>query len=88
MLWQEYLVTRESADKPPWDENEIRLFERIYLLALGSGAEGVAEFGSDKPESTLPAVGGCNGLVDHESVERALKLNCPLRARLWRAGFR
>lgn len=72
MLRHEYFVTEGPSNKLPGDANDIRFSARC-TFCLGSGAEAVAEFRCDRPELTLPALYGDNGLGDLGSVKQALK---------------
>jgi len=73
ILRQEFLVTEERADKLSGAWGRHPLLGRMYLPAYRSGTERVAELRRRyKAEDILPALYGCNGLVDIESVESAV----------------
>jgi hypothetical protein len=73
ILRQEFLVTEERADKLSGAWGRHPLLGRMYLPAYRSGTERVAELRRrHKAEKILPALYGCNGLVDIESVESAI----------------
>jgi hypothetical protein len=76
ILRQEFLVTEERADKlsGPWGRHP--LLGRMYLPACRSGTERVAELRRrHKAERILPALYGCNGLVDMEGGESTIGKN-------------
>jgi hypothetical protein len=69
----EFLVTEERPDKLSGAWGRHPLLGRMYLPAYRSGTERVAELRRrHKAEKILPALYGCNGLVDIESVESAI----------------
>jgi hypothetical protein len=72
-LRREFLVTEERADKLSGAWGRHPLLGRMYLPAYRSGTERVAELRRTYPaERVLPALYGCNGLVDIETVEQML----------------
>jgi hypothetical protein len=76
ILRHEFLVTEERADKLSGAWGRHPLLGRMYLPAYRSGTERVAELRRrHKAEKILPALYGCNGLVDIESVESAVGTN-------------
>ncbi len=73
-LRRDFLVTEERADKLSGAWGRHPLLGRMYLPAYRSGTEKVAELRRTYPaERVLPAIYGCNGLVDIETVDEALK---------------
>ena len=73
ILRQEFLVTEERADKLSGAWGRHPLLGRMYLPAYRSGTERVAELRRrHKAERILPALYGCNGVVDIASVESAI----------------
>jgi hypothetical protein len=72
-LRKDFLVTEERADKLSGAWGRHPLLGRMYLPAYRSGTEKVAElrrkYAADK---VLPAIYGCNGLVDIQTVEAML----------------
>ena len=73
ILRQEFLVTEERADKLSGAWGRHPLLGRMYLPAYRSGTERVAELRRrHQPERILPALYGCKGLIDIESVESAI----------------
>ena len=73
-LRREFLVTEERADKLSGAWGRHPLLGRMYLPAYRSGTERVAELRRTYPaDRVLPAIYGCNGLVDIETVEQAVK---------------
>jgi hypothetical protein len=73
-LRRDFLVTEERADKLSGAWGRHPLLGRMYLPAYRSGTEKVAELRRSYPaERVLPAIYGCNGLVDIETVDEALK---------------
>jgi hypothetical protein len=73
-LRREFLVTEERADKLSGAWGRHPLLGRMYLPAYRSGTEKVAELRrSYPPEKVLPAIFGCNGMVDILTVEKMLK---------------
>ncbi|MGB2678986.1 MAG: hypothetical protein WAN12_18030 [Candidatus Acidiferrum sp.] len=73
ILRREYLVTEERADKLSGAWGRHPLLGRMYLPAYRSGTERVAEL-RRKHEAgrVLPALYGCCGLVDIDTVEEAI----------------
>jgi hypothetical protein len=73
VLRRDYLVTEERADKLSGAWGRHPLLGRMYLPAYRSGTERVAEL-RRKHEAgrVLPALYGCWGLVDIETVEKAM----------------
>jgi hypothetical protein len=72
-LRRDFLVTEERADKLSGAWGRHPLLGRMYLPAYRSGTERVAELRRRHPASrVLPAIYGCNGLVDIETVETML----------------
>ena len=73
-LRRDFLVTEERADKLSGAWGRHPLLGRMYLPAYRSGTEKVAElrrkYGADR---VLPAIYGCGGLVDIETVDQVLK---------------
>jgi len=73
-LRRDFLVTEERADKLSGAWGRHPLLGRMYLPAYRSGTERVAELRRKYPaERVLPAIYGCCGLVDIETVEHVLK---------------
>jgi hypothetical protein len=73
-LRRDFLVTEERADKLSGAWGRHPLLGRMYLPAYRSGTEKVAELRRTYPaDRVLPAIYGCNGLVDIETVDRVLK---------------
>jgi hypothetical protein len=73
-LRHDFLVSEERADKLSGAWGRHPLLGRMYLPAYRSGTEKVAELRRSYPaEKVLPALYGCNGLVDIQTVEQALK---------------
>lgn len=69
ILQRDYLVTEERADKlsGPWGRHP--LLGRMYLPAYRSGTQRVAEWRRNfSAVKVLPALYGCAGLVDIETV--------------------
>ncbi len=73
ILRRDFLVTEERADKLSGAWGRHPLLGRMYLPAYRSGTERVAEL-RRKHEAgrVLPALYGCRGLVDIETVEEAI----------------
>src|SRR5271165_345893 len=73
ILRRDFLVTEERADKLSGAWGRHPLLGRMYLPAYRSGTERVAEL-RRKHEAgrVLPALYGCWGLVDIETVEEAI----------------
>jgi hypothetical protein len=73
-LRRDFLVTEERADKLSGAWGRHPLLGRMYLPAYRSGTERVAQLRRTYPAGrVLPALYGCNGLVDIETVEQVLK---------------
>lgn len=73
MLRRDFLVSRERADKLSGAWGKHPLLGRMYLPAYRSGTERVAEFRRKyRPEQVLPAIYGCFGLVDIETLNQVL----------------
>ena len=73
-LRRDFLVTEERADKLAGAWGRHPLLGRMYLPAYRSGTEKVAELRRAYPaERVLRAIYGCNGLVDIQTVDQALK---------------
>lgn len=74
ILRQEFLVTEERADKLSGAWGRHPLMGRMYLPAYRSGTERVAALRRRyKAEKILPALYGCNGIVDIRTVESAIE---------------
>jgi hypothetical protein len=73
-LRRDFLVTEERADKLSGAWGRHPLLGRMYLPAYRSGTEKVAELRRNYPaERVLPALYGCNGLVDIQTIDQVLK---------------
>jgi hypothetical protein len=73
-LRRDFLVTEERADKLSGAWGRHPLLGRMYLPAYRSGTEKVAELRRTYPaERVLPAIYGCNGLADIETIDQVLK---------------
>jgi hypothetical protein len=73
ILRRDFLVSEERADKLSGAWGRHPLLGRMYLPAYRSGTERVAEFRRKHPaDRVLPALYGCRGLVDIETVEEVL----------------
>ena len=76
ILRRDFLVTEERADKLSGAWGSHPLFGRMYLPAYRSGTERVAEMRRNFPAAkVLPALYGCRGLVDIETVREAITDN-------------
>ncbi len=74
ILRQDFLVTEERAGKLSGAWGKHPLLGRMYLPAYRCGTERVAELRrKHKADRILPALYGCNGLVDIETVETAIE---------------
>jgi hypothetical protein len=74
ILRNDFLVTAERAEKLSGAWGRHPLLGRMYLPAYRSGTERVAEWRRTyKPEQILPALYGCHGLVDIETVPESMK---------------
>jgi hypothetical protein len=72
-LRRDFLVTEERADKLSGAWGRHPLLGRMYLPAYRCGTEKVAELRRRYPaEKVLPAIFGCNGLVDITTVDQVL----------------
>ena len=73
-LRRDFLVTAERADKLSGAWGRHPLLGRMYLPAYRSGTEKVAELRRTYPPArVLPAIYGCNGLVDIQTIDQVLK---------------
>jgi len=73
-LRRDFLVTEERADKLSGAWGRHPLLGRMYLPAYRSGTEKVAELRRTFPaDKVLPAIYGCDGLVDIQTVDQILK---------------
>jgi len=73
-LRREFLVSEERADKLSGAWGRHPLLGRMYLPAYRAGTLKVAQLRRNyAPEKVLPAIYGCNGLVDIETVDGVLK---------------
>ena len=73
-LRRDFLVTEERADKLSGAWGRHPLLGRMYLPAYRSGTEKVAQLRRTyPPEHVLPALYGCCGLVDSETIDLVLK---------------
>ncbi len=73
-LRRDFLVTEERADKLSGAWGRHPLLGRMYLPAYRSGTEKVARLRRTlPPEQILPALYGCHGLVDIETIDLVLK---------------
>jgi hypothetical protein len=73
-LRNDFLVTEERADKLSGAWGRHPLLGRMYLPAYRSGTEKVAQLRRDYPASkVLPAIYGCHGLVDIQTVDEVLR---------------
>jgi hypothetical protein len=73
-LRRDFLVTEERADKLSGAWGRHPLLGRMYLPAYRCGTEKVAQLRRTHPaQRVLPALYGCSGLVDIETVDAALK---------------
>ena len=73
-LRRDFLVTEERADKLSGAWGRHPLLGRMYLPAYRCGTEKVAELRRTYPANrVLPALYGCNGLVDIETIDQVLK---------------
>jgi len=74
ILRRDFLVTEERADKLSGAWGRHPLLGRMYLPAYRCGTLKVAELRRrHAPKEVLPAIFGCRGLVDCETVDQALK---------------
>jgi hypothetical protein len=73
-LRRDFLVTEERADKLSGAWGRHPLLGRMYLPAYRCGTEKVAELRRTYPaRKVLPALYGCSGLVDIDTVDQVLK---------------
>ena len=73
-LRRDFLVTEERADKLSGAWGRHPLLGRMYLPAYRAGTDKVAELRRTYPtERVLPAIYGCNGLVDVQTIDLVLK---------------
>jgi hypothetical protein len=73
-LRRDFLVSEERADKLSGAWGRHPLLGRMYLPAYRRGTEKVAELYRNYPaERVLPALYGCLGLVDIETIDEVLK---------------
>lgn len=73
-LRREYLVTEERADKLSGAWGRHPLLGRMYLPAYRAGTEKIAELRRTYPaERVLPAIYGCHGLVDIQTIDGVLQ---------------
>jgi hypothetical protein len=72
-LRRDFLVSEERADKLSGAWGRHPLLGRMYLPAYRAGTEKVAELRRKYPAArVLPALYGCNGLVDVETIDDAM----------------
>lgn len=75
-LRRDFLVSEERADKLSGAWGRHPLLGRMYLPAYRAGTEKVAELRRHHPAArVLPAIYGCDGLVDIETAEQVLAAN-------------
>jgi len=73
-LRRDFLVTEERADKLSGAWGRHPLLGRMYLPAYRAGTEKVAALRRKHPAArVLPAIYGCNGLVDILTIDEVLK---------------
>jgi hypothetical protein len=73
-LRNDFLVTEERADKLSGAWGRHPLLGRMYLPAYRAGTEKVAKLRRTYPAAkVLPAIYGCNGLVDIHTIDEVLK---------------
>jgi hypothetical protein len=81
ILRHDFLVTEERADKLSGAWGRHPLLGRMYLPAYRSGTERVAELRRNHPATqALPALYGCSGLVDIETVAEAMTSDSAARS--------
>ena len=74
ILRRDFLVSEERADKLSGAWGRHPLLGRMYLPAYRAGTLKVAELRRKyAPEKVLPAIYGCSGLVDIETVDGVLE---------------
>jgi hypothetical protein len=72
-LRRDFLVTEERANKLSGAWGRHPLLGRMYLPAYRAGTDKVAALRRKHPAAkVLPALYGCNGLVDIETIDQAL----------------
>ena len=72
-LRRDFLVTEERADKLSGAWGRHPLLGRMYLPAYRAGTEKVAALRRKHPaERVLPAIYGCKGLVDIQTIDQVL----------------
>jgi hypothetical protein len=77
-LRRDFLVTEERADKLSGAWGRHPLMGRMYLPSYRAGTEKVAELRrAYPPGQVLPAIYGCKGLVDIQTVDQTLKDEMP-----------
>jgi hypothetical protein len=73
-LRRDFLVSEERADKLSGAWGRHPLLGRMYLPAYRSGTERVAQLRRNFPsERVLPAIYGCYGLVDIQTIDEVLR---------------
>jgi hypothetical protein len=73
-LRRDYLVTEERADKLSGAWGRHPLLGRMYLPAYRVGTDKIAALRRSYPaDRVLPAIYGCNGLVDIHTIDQVLK---------------
>jgi len=73
-LRRDFLVTEERANKLSGAWGRHPLLGRMYLPAYRAGTDKVAELRRTHPAAkVLPALYGCNGLVDIQTIDQLLK---------------
>jgi hypothetical protein len=73
-LRRDFLVTEERADKLSGAWGRHPLLGRMYLPAYRAGTEKVAQLRRTYPaERVLPALYGCYGMVDIQTIDKALQ---------------
>jgi len=74
ILRRDFLVSEERADKLSGAWGRHPLLGRMYLPAYRAGTEKIAELRRTHPaDRILPAIYGCQGLVDIQTVDEVLK---------------
>lgn len=74
VLRKDFLVTQERAEKLSGAWGKHPLLGRMYLPAYRCGTDKVAALRRKyAPERVLPALYGCNGLVDIETIDTVLE---------------
>jgi hypothetical protein len=72
-LRRDFLVTEERANKLSGAWGRHPLLGRMYLPAYRAGTDKVAALRRKHPAAkVLPALYGCNGLVDIETIDQVL----------------